>query len=86
VPGIADVLAGTYKIPLSSPKIVGTYSSRGSRLYIDPFAASNKLMADIKRMPFQSIPSPSSLTNYNSLYPDKNLLMTGSPNHQVHQG
>jgi hypothetical protein len=32
-PASADECVGTYKVPLSSPKIVGTYSSRGSRLY-----------------------------------------------------
>ena len=35
VPAVADDIAGTYKVPLNSPKIVGTYSSRGSRLYDD---------------------------------------------------
>jgi len=37
LPAAADDSAGTYKVPLNSPKIVGTYSSRGSRLYIDLF-------------------------------------------------
>jgi hypothetical protein len=42
--------AGTFKVPLTSQKIVGVYSSRGSRMYQEDAAAVHALQIPPKEM------------------------------------
>jgi hypothetical protein len=85
VPAVADGFCRNLQSPIKF-----TQDSRHlllSRVSVvhRPCKASKELMVGIKKMPFQSIPSPFSLTNFNSHYPDRNLPTTGNPKHQVPQ-